>query len=245
MEEKSEWFEKWFDSLYYHILYKNRGNEEAEGFIRRLIQKLAPPKNSLLLDAACGKGRHAIYLNKLGFKVDGFDLSQNSIKIAKIFETKTLNFYINDIRSPLNTNCYDIVFNLFTSFGYFENNKDNQLAINAISESLKANGMLILDFMNSNKTIDELSEIEIKMVNHIEFYIKKSFKEGFIIKDINFTDQNKKYYFQEKVRAISLEDFKIYFDNANLKIENIFGDYSLNPYNMISSDRLILLARKQ
>ena len=60
------WYENWFDSKYYHILYKNRDISEANRFIKNLINKLNLEKNDRILDVACGKGRHSI-LNSLGF----------------------------------------------------------------------------------------------------------------------------------------------------------------------------------
>ena len=88
--ENSEWFEDWFDSPYYHILYKNRDDKEAKDFISNLINYLKPGTNNILLDVACGKGRHSLFLNQLVFTVDGFDLSENSINIAKKYENKKL-----------------------------------------------------------------------------------------------------------------------------------------------------------
>lgn len=244
LKEKTEWFEEWFDSPYYHILYKNRDDKEAKEFISNLINYLNPSKDSIFLDVACGKGRHSVYINKLGFNVDGFDLSENSINIAKEQETDSLHFYTNDIRNPLKINEYDLAFNLFTSFGYFEKEEDNQLAINSISESLKEHGVLVMDFMNVKKVIDNLNVRESKTINNIEFNIKRGFSGGFITKDINFIDNSKEYHFQEKVKAISLDNFKSYFTRANLKIEATFGDYELNSFNENNSDRLILVVRK-
>ena len=73
------WFANWFDSSYYHILYKNRDEKEAELFIDNLVQHLQIPQGSTLIDIACGKGRHATYFNSLGLDVIGIDLSPNSI----------------------------------------------------------------------------------------------------------------------------------------------------------------------
>ena len=61
-----KWFENWFDSPYYHILYQNRNDDEAKFFIDNLCAYLKPSLNDTLLDVACGRGRHAIYLNKKG-----------------------------------------------------------------------------------------------------------------------------------------------------------------------------------
>jgi len=244
-KNNSEWFVDWFDSPYYHILYKNRDDKEAQSFISNLITLLQPNKNNLFIDVACGKGRHAMFLNSLGYNVDGFDLSENSISIAQLKENASLHFFTNDIREPLKTNHYDFAFNLFTSFGYFDDEKDNQKAIDAISESLNSNGILVLDFMNSNKVINNLNKQEIKEVDNIKFNIKRSFTNGHIVKDINFEADNKQHQYQEKVKSISLDVFKNYFLKANLSIDAIFGDYDLNPFDLENSDRLILVARKK
>ena len=77
------WFKDWFNSKYYHILYKNRNEIEAKLFLDKLINYLPIQKNQKIIDVACGKGRHSIYLNSLGFNVHGIDLSKKSIDIAK------------------------------------------------------------------------------------------------------------------------------------------------------------------
>jgi len=244
-KKNTEWFEDWFDSPFYHILYKNRDDQEAQTFISNLITLLKPNKKSLFVDVACGKGRHAMFLNSLGYTVDGFDLSENSIANAKLKETNTLQFFTNDIREPLKRSYYDFAFNLFTSFGYFDDESDNQKAINAIAESLNTNGILVLDFMNSHKVIKNLNKEEIKEVDQVKFNIKRSFTNGHIVKDINFEAENIQYQYQEKVKSISLEAFKDYFLKANLTIDSIFGDYDLNTFDLENSDRLILVARKK
>ena len=244
-KKNTEWFEDWFDSPFYHILYKNRDDQEAQTFISNLITLLKPNKKNLFVDVACGKGRHAMFLNSLGYTVDGFDLSENSIANAKLKETNTLQFFTNDIREPLKRSYYDFAFNLFTSFGYFDDESDNQKAINAIAESLNTNGILVLDFMNSHKVIKNLNKEEIKEVDQVKFNIKRSFTNGHIVKDINFEAENIQYQYQEKVKSISLEAFKDYFLKANLTIDSIFGDYDLNTFDLENSDRLILVARKK
>jgi SAM-dependent methyltransferase len=243
-KNEKEWFEEWFDSPYYHVLYKDRDSTEAQQFITNLITYLKPNQLDLFLDVACGKGRHAIFVEQLGYQIDGFDLSENSIAIAKKQENKNLKFYVNDIRVPLKTNHYNFAFNLFTSFGYFENENDNQIAINAIAKSLKQDGILVLDFMNCKKVLNQLEKQETKSINNISFNICKNFNDGYIVKDIMFTDKGNTYNFQEKVKALSLNQFKKYFNTANLKIEAIFGDYYLNNFDENNSERLILVAKK-
>ena len=125
-----EWFESWFDTHYYHVLYKNRDHSEAEVFIKNLFNELAIQPGVNVLDLACGKGRHSIFVNSLGFDTTGVDLSTKSIAEAKINESETLRFFEHDMRNPLPNSEFGLVLNLFTSFGYFDCDDDNLAVFN-------------------------------------------------------------------------------------------------------------------
>ena len=237
------WFANWFDSPYYHTLYKNRDEKEAQVFIDNLIDYLKIPKESKLIDIACGKGRHAKYFNQKGMDVVGIDLSPNSIKTAKKDENKNLQFSVHDMRENYQKNTFDFVTNLFTSFGYFEDNKDEQKAINAMASNLKKEGILIIDFMNAKKVIANLVLNEQKTINSIQFDITRQVKDGYILKDIHITD-TEEIHFQEKVKVITLADYSEFITNAGLKIIDIFGNYKLANFDEKISDRLILICKK-
>ena len=238
------WFATWFDSPYYHLLYKNRDEKEAQVFIDNLIEKLQLKKGSKLIDIACGKGRHATYFNKKGMNVVGVDLSPNSIASAKQNENNNLQFSVHDMREVFKENHFDIVTNLFTSFGYFENKDDEQKAINAMAENLKSDGVLIIDFMNIKKIIANLISSEKKTIDSITFNIKRSVQNNHIIKDIEIIDDNKTQHFQEKVKAITLADFSAFVSTVGLNIIDIFGNYKLDDFDATISDRLILICKK-
>ena len=237
-------FTNWFDSPYYHILYKNRDEKEAQNFINKLTNYLKINKESKIIDIACGKGRHAMYFNQIGYNVVGIDLSKNSIEHAKTYENETLKFFIHDMRCVFKRNEFHIATNLFTSFGYFDNKKDNQRSINAMASNLKKNGILIIDFMNVNKIISNLILSEKKQIQNINFSITKKIENNFIIKNIVFHHKGKKNQFQEKVRAINLKEFSSLINKAKLKIINIFGSYNLEEFNLETSNRLILICKK-
>ena len=238
------WFANWFDSPYYHILYKNRDEKEAEYFIDNLIEKLQLKKGCALIDIACGKGRHATYFNKKGMNVVGVDLSPKSIASAKQNENTTLQFTVNDMREVYKENHFDIVTNLFTSFGYFEKEEDEQKAITAMANNLKSEGILIIDFMNVKKVIANLVLNEQKVIDNTVFNITRKVENGHIIKDIEIIDGTKKQHFQEKVKALTLTDFSTFISNAGLKIIDIFGNYKLDNFDEKISDRLILICKK-
>lgn len=237
------WFENWFNSKYYHILYKNRDHKEAVFFLDNIIKNINI-NNGRILDVACGKGRHAKYLNHLGFNVTGIDLSKNSIEFANKDSNENLKYFVHDMRSVFKKNHFDLVTNLFTSFGYFENQEDEQTTINAMSNNLKEGGLLLIDFMNVKKVISSLVTSESKEIDGIKFLIERKYDENHIIKKIIIKDQDSDLNFQEKVRALTLYDFDVMLKKANMKIVDLFGDYSLNEFNAIDSDRLIIISRK-
>jgi SAM-dependent methyltransferase len=240
MQKEENWFTSWFDSPYYHILYKDRDYREAELFMTHLTNYLNLPEQGTILDLACGKGRHAIFLNSLGYTVTGVDLSPNSIDYAKKFANKTLNFEVHDMSKPFNKS-FDAVFNLFTSFGYFDQDEDNLNTLKSIQNNLNNTGFAVLDFMNVDYVINNLVPEEIKTINGIDFNIKRFLNEGYIIKEIRFNDEDQDYFFTEKVKAIRLDDFKAYFAEAKITLLDIFGDFKLNKYNNNTSERLIMI----
>ena len=238
------WFAHWFDSPYYHTLYKHRDEKEAQHFIDNLVAHLQIKKDSNLIDIACGKGRHATYFNSLGLNVVGVDLSPNSIASAKKNENETLQFSVHDMREIYQKNHFDVVTNLFTSFGYFDNEKDEQRALNAMATNLKSEGVLIIDFMNAEKVIANLVLKEQKIIDGITFNITRKTESNHIIKDIEILDKVVKQHFQEKVKALTLDDFSNFISKAGLKIIDIFGNYKLERFEIKTSDRLILICKK-
>ncbi|MDG1332144.1 MAG: class I SAM-dependent methyltransferase [Crocinitomicaceae bacterium] len=238
-----EWFADWFDTTYYHTLYKNRDVSEAKQFIQRLIHHLPLEKNDRVLDLACGKGRHAVTLSECGFSVLGVDLSANSISEARRFENDSLKFAVHDMREVIPNEEFDGVFNLFTSFGYFDSIDENQRAVDSIAKMLKPKGTLVIDFMNVQQVVANLVKSENKSVDGITFNIERKFDGTHIFKHIRFNADGQDHSFTERVQALTLEDFSSMLDAANLKILDSFGDFDLNPFEETSSDRLIIIAQ--
>ncbi|MCE2711277.1 MAG: methyltransferase domain-containing protein [Cryomorphaceae bacterium] len=243
---QKEWFAEWFDTPYYHILYKNRDDAEAEKFISNLLKYLSIPKGSKVLDLACGKGRHSQTLFKHGYEVTAVDLSQNSIQTAKetVGNNVNITFEVRDMREAFTENTFDAVFNLFTSFGYFDSLEDNQKVIDSTKKMLVKNGLLIIDFMNAKRVVNELVPQEVKTVDGIEFSIRRNYDGAHITKDIKFYTEDREFKYSERVQALQLNDFSTLLENSGFEILHTFGDFDLNPYHAETSDRLIIVAKK-
>ncbi|NRD20422.1 methyltransferase domain-containing protein [Winogradskyella eckloniae] len=235
-----QWYASWFDTPYYHILYKDRDYTEAQGFMDNLTNYLNIPEGGKILDLACGKGRHSLYLNSLGYNVTGVDLSEKSITHAQQYENDTLKFNVHDMSKPY-PDTFDAVFNLFTSFGYFEDDKCNLKTIKAIKAELNTFGFGVIDFMNTNYVIENLVAEDTKTVEGIDFHQKRYVKDGYIIKDINFEADGEHFEFQERVKAFTLEDFQLLFDKAGVHLLDVFGDFKLSKYHSKTSERLIMI----
>ncbi|REJ82422.1 MAG: class I SAM-dependent methyltransferase [Bacteroidetes bacterium] len=241
-----EWFETWFDSPYYHILYSNRDEKEAEFFLGNLINCLNPAPEAKILDVACGKGRHAIYLNNLGFSVTGYDLSESNIAHTRQFENERLNFFLHDMREEFVVNYFDVVLNLFSSFGYFDTEHENFRALNANVKALKDGGYFVLDFFNAGLVRKKGNITEFKEISGINFEIEKVITDRHVIKRIKFTDSDgRTQNFEEHLMLYTPDHISDYFNNCGLKIIHKFGNYRLENFNSENSERFILIGRKE
>lgn len=235
----TNWYASWFDTPYYHILYKDRDYEEAQLFMDNITGYLNLPDDARILDLACGRGRHSIYLNKIGFDVTGADLSANSIAEASKFANDKLHFVVHDMREPFEQK-FDAIFNLFTSFGYFDDDADNVRTLKSICESLSEYGFGVIDFMNVNRVIANLVPEETKHVDGIDFRIKRYVADDHIVKEIAFTHNRQDYHFTERVRALTLQNFEQMMEEAGIYLLEVFGDYKLRKYTS-DSERLIMI----
>ena len=239
-----DWFVDWFDTPYYHILYQNRNDLEAKKFIQTLMGHLKLPSSSKLLDLACGKGRHSKTLNELGYDVLGVDLSENSINEAIRLSNDTLSFRVHDMREVLVGTKFDAIFNLFTSFGYFDSNKENERMCASIAQMLEPNGKLIIDFMNAHKVIKYLVNEEKKEIDGIQFHITRTYDNTHIEKHIKFNHKGEHYHFTERVQGLQLDDFKTLLAPF-FTIDHVFGSLDLRPFVLEKSDRLIIIATRK
>ena len=240
MSNSKTWYKSWFDTKYYHILYKKRDNSEAKKFIKKLVKEIGLKNNQSVLDLACGKGRHSIFLNELGYDVTGVDLSNKNIDFAKKFSNNKLKFFKHDMREPINGK-FDAVLNLFTSFGYFDDIEEDIKVIESIKNSLNKNGIGVIDFMNSKVIIESLVSNE--SINHddVIFNVTRCFDGRHIVKKIQIIDNKNYYNFEEKVRAYKISDFKLMLERVNLSIINTYGCYNMSKFNENFSQRMILV----
>jgi SAM-dependent methyltransferase len=238
------WYKNWFDTEYYHLLYGKRDQTEADEFVKNIIQQVDLNPHAKILDLACGNGRHSNSLAQNPFEVWGIDLSPNNIAIANKNKGKNAFFEVADMREVFKPNYFDLILNLFTSFGYFQDKNDNLKTLESVKKCLNVNGLFIQDFMNVNLVVNQLVENELLKMGGIDFQITRSIKDQTIVKDIQFSDKGEFFNYSEEVALFTLDDFKKMYETVGLEIVNVYGDYHFNPFDEFLSPRLILVSKK-
>lgn len=234
------WFEHWFDDNYLK-LYHHRNIKDADEQVQLIIDTLKPGKNNLILDLACGEGRHCLLFHKKGYRIRGIDLSAELIKSGKK-KHPGLDIHVGDMRHIKGK--HHIILSLFTSFGYFDKDQENESIIHSISSALHPGGLFWIDFLNPGyvkKTLVPDSELTLEdgtKVNEQRF-----FENNTIVKFITFNGLEKKNTYQERVKLYTKEDLETMMSQSGIQPLGSFGDY--NGVDWCScSPRTIIYGRK-
>jgi SAM-dependent methyltransferase len=241
------WWEKFFDE-YYPEVYANLEaltSREADGVVRILGVKTGKS----ILDLCCGYGRHSLELARRGFKVTGYDLSscflKRAIKTAESLKLK-VKFVQGDMREIPFKSKFDAVINMFTSFGYFQSERENLQVLKGVSKVLKPKGSFLLDIINREFILRNFQRR--RWVQKKDFWmLEDSLFDPFTSRQettrtLIFENQPKKEYFFS-LRLYTLTEIILSLKKAGFLTEQVFGDFELNEYS-IDSPRMILLAKK-
>ncbi len=243
-----EWFKRWFGKEYLTV-YEHRNAGEAEREVQTIASVLDIKKNDLVLDLCCGNGRHDIPLVSKGCRVIGLDFSLPLILIAcnsGIPGQKYPLYICADARQlPFCNGIFDIVINLFTSFGYYEDDENYQLLC-SISQLLKPGGRFYIDYLNPQHVLAELVDESTKESDSIKITEKRKFDHitRRIEKEIILKKNNDSSIFHESVRLYELDEMTEMIENAGLSLRVVLGSVNGEPYSE-TSERMILYGTKK
>lgn len=241
------WYRDWFNSENYLRVYGHRNQEEADRLVELITKSLNLRANTSVLDMACGAGRHAVSFAKLGFKVTAVDLSQRLISEAKKNadqEGVALDFILSDILEYETDKKFDLVVNLFTSFGYFDYDEENYAVIKKAYDLLNEGGHFVLDYFNKDFLLKNLIPMTVFSENGLKIIQNRSIDGTRVVKKITIDKDGSSEEFYESVRLYKYEEVLNYIKKAGFKIDKQYGDYFGNNYESESSPRLIIFAMK-
>lgn len=240
-----EWFEESFGQDYL-LVYKHRDFQGARHEVQRMVGWLGLEPGAEVLDLCCGMGRHSLALAEQGYQVTGMDLSQVLLNEAiKKDESSHVRWIRGDMREvPLDCQ-FDAVVNLFTSFGYFDEEQDNLKVIGEIARLLKPDGCFLMDYLNGGYVKKNLIPYSERMEENIRIKEKRVIEDSFVRKTIHLEEPGRTdRTYREQVRLYSLEDFQNMFNQAGLALDHVYGNYEAGPYEAEISPRLIMIGRK-
>ncbi|MCZ8519138.1 MULTISPECIES: class I SAM-dependent methyltransferase [Paenibacillus] len=245
---QEQWYEKSFGQDYL-LVYKHRDMQGAYEEVRRMMEWLELPEGSEVLDLCCGMGRHSMALRSFGFRVTGVDLSgvllEEAVKGDPEGEVRWLRGDMRDV--PLE-GPYDAVVNLFTSFGYFDDEEDNMRVLREIHRLLAPEGRFIIDFLNPAYVEAHLVPASVREEEGLRIEETRRIHDGFVKKTIVLRDPQQgspERVYEEQVRLIAQDRFLQMLELAGLEVDAVYGGYDAGPYEAAQSKRMIFVGRRR
>jgi SAM-dependent methyltransferase len=251
------WYKKAFGNSYLKI-YSHRNEEEAVEALH-LIESVYQPLFDRsgagplrILDLACGHGRYSRLLANLGHEVAGVDLSEELLEAARSrlkkepLQAGNLWFVRADKRHIPFCGSFDLVINMFTSFGYFHEDEENYKVLLSVACALKPGGRFLIDYLNRNQVIDNLVGEDV--VEQGEITVKQRRRispDGLRVeKTIQMEGPRGHDTWSESVRLYSSREMEQMLSQAGLAVQRLIGSYKGDPFQPDSA-RLILTGSKK
>ena len=247
----NEWWKDFFDEHYIELyndkLLTERTQKEVNFLKSVFIQS---SKFSKILDLACGQGRHTVELAAMGYDVTGLDYSNDLLALARFrAEVNKVSVHLvkSDMRSiPFKHAEFDGVISMFSSFGYFEKEEDNEKVIAEVARVLKKQGVFVLDLRSlnflqkhpSSKSTD-INSLGIEIQSKTFFNIQTNYWDAVMIwKRGNM--KGKKVY---RMRIYSKKEITELLMRNGLVVKQIIGSFTGTQYTN-KSNRMIVVATK-
>jgi SAM-dependent methyltransferase len=240
--QEADWFEEWFGEDYLRI-YQHRDENEAEKMIELIAARIDDNDIERVLDLACGAGRHSKLLCERWWTV-GLDLSSALLRVARR-ESPDAPYVRADMRElPFADGTFDLVVNLFTSFGYFEDDAEHVRVLRCVNAAMREGGTFVIDFFNANQVKEDLVPYDERVANGIAIVQRRAITadQRFVEKTITLRETGREYV--ERVRLLSAADLSRMMEAAGFKIVELVGDYSGTPWDE-NSPRVILFGSRQ
>ncbi len=237
--QESPWYASAFEDLY-PLLYGHRDDESAEAEVAALIRHYSLSSTRVrVLDVCCGGGRHAAAFARAGFRAWGIDLSMRRLREANQRPELRGRVARSEIRSLPFAASFDLVLNLFTSFGYFQKDEENARAMREMARVLRPGGRLVVDHMNREAVERGLVPENQQSLEGFRVRQRRWIDKNRIRKKIDVADRyGRRIALHEDVRLYSPEEIAHLMTAAGLSDIRLFGSFSDDPLTA-QSERMI------
>ena len=239
---EADWFEAWFGTDYLRI-YQHRDESEAERAIDLIAAHVHGREIQSVLDLACGAGRHSKVLCERWWTV-GLDLSAALLRVARR-EDPDAPYVRADMRElPFAAESFDLVVNLFTSFGYFEDDREHARVLACVRTALRPGGAFVIDFLNAGQVRRNLVPYDERVENGVTIEQTRMISpdDRFVEKTIRLLERGREYV--ERVRLLSAGDLERMLEAAGFDVVHCFGDYAGSDWSENSPRTILFASRK-
>ncbi|MBW4571533.1 MAG: class I SAM-dependent methyltransferase [Tolypothrix carrinoi HA7290-LM1] len=233
-----------------HIYESSLSPERTVREVDGIINLLGLSRGDKILDLCCGYGRHSINLAQRGYQIVGQDLSEVFLHRAKE-DAKAHDVEVQwihkDMRDIPFKNTFDAAINMFTAFGYFENEDENQKVFQQVHKALKPGGCFLIDIIHRDAL----------MRQYLPYVVTRNDDGSIVIYERHFdlyTSRNKvrtTVIFPDDRRAESYETVHIYtltdlvrmFEIAGFQVQAYYGGLNGSPLTL-DTLRMVVIGRK-
>jgi SAM-dependent methyltransferase len=243
----AEWWRRWFGPSYLE-LYDGYLSERTEVEIDQLVALLGLKPPSRILDLGCGQGRHAIELARRGYQMTAIDISTYLLEVARRRAQEAgvqVRWMELDMRHPPKAEEFDLALSLFTSFGYFESDADNQAVLRAAAGALTSGGRLVLEVLHGDRAIAHFREHEWFTVGQATVVENRSLDQAGRRLNVqrtvlNGVDEQESYH---SIRLYGGPELREKLEQAGFKKVELWGDWNSEPLTG-ESLRMIAVAHR-
>ena len=237
------WYKRAFAEEYLEI-YRHRSPVQGQQQVNQMVAAGLIPKHGRVLDLCCGAGRHLKPMRDSGLDAVGLDLSLHLLRAGELAGVAA---QADALHVPFASGQFQVVTNLFSSFGYFPDDDAHHGVLKEVHRVLQPGGRLVLDHMNAEVVIRELEPesldwrdgLTLKQTRRYDAESKR------VIKDIEYIPDGKPARnWHESVRLFTPTELDDFLTQAGLRVSARFGDLDGSPFEPSTSNRQVVVAER-
>ena len=251
MDVPADWYDGFFEHEWLHEIEARIPEARTTRQVDFLLERLCLNEGARVLDLACGHGRIALELARRGYRVTGLDLSPRSLQMAREAADRDgleIVWVEADMREIPSAAEFDAVVNIFTAFGYFEEESENQMVLDRVARALAPGGRFVIDVMNLlglargfqprdwHERTDGVLQIDER---EFDFLAGRSLTRWTFIRPDGARSE-----LIHSVRVYTPHELTVMLERAGLTVEGAWGGWDGSELSFDRA-RLILLGRKR